>query len=364
MTENKVTTGQFYSLLYICAVVAAFMFVSTTVVDLGSTDAILFPTVFGLLSLITIIPTFIFSKKTDGVSVLPATRERNKLFSNVLAGCYSVLVFVLLLRTLARLDLFVSSEIFPENTMTFLIVSIVIVSSGLSLLDIGALSRASTIFLILVTLSVSVVVTSAFSNIETINFVPFFMNGEENFFKQALAYSVFFPESACLILFLSNIKGDIKKGYLVYIILLVLSLTIVSFTVVGALGEFCNTQLFPAFAISSVGEFRVLERFESIQSSVWTVCIVAKTTLQIMIISNCIRHIFPKIKWWTPNVLVGIVATAFIIYISNGVTRFSFMSSQIWVTVTYILLVVALPLVALLSVLKKKRGKELAKENN
>lgn len=360
MTKNKVTTFQFYSLLYICSVVAAFMFVSTTLIDLGSTDAILFPTVFGILSLLTIIPTFAFNKKSKGESVLTAIRKRNKLFSDLIAFSYIILVFVLLLRTLARLDLFVSSEVFPENTMTFLIVSIVIVSVFLSLLDIGALSRASTIFLIMVTISVSIVVTSAFSNIEMVNIVPFFMNGETEFFKQALAYSVFFPESACLILFLSNIKGDIKKGYLLYILFLVFSLTIVSFTVVGALGEFSNTQLFPAFAISSVGEFRVLERFESIQSSVWTVCIIAKTTLQIMIISNCIRHLFPKIKWWTPNALTGIAATAFIIYISNGVTRFSFMSSQLWVTVSYILLVVVLPSIAFVSMLKKKRGENLA----
>jgi len=360
MTQTKVTTFQFYSLLYICSVVAAFMFVSTTLIDLGTTDAILFPTVFGILSIITIIPTFAFYKKSKGESVLIAIRKRNKLFSDIIAFSYIVLVFIMLLRTLARLDLFVSSEVFPENTMTFLIVSIVIVSVFLSLLDIGALSRAATIFLIMVTISVSIVVTSAFSNIETVNLVPFFMNGEVEFIKQAFFYSVFFPESACLILFLSNIKGNIKKGYYLYILLLVLSLTIVSFTVVGALGEFSNTQLFPAFAISSVGEFRVLERFESIQSSVWTVCIIAKTTLQIMIISNCIRHLLPKIKWWTPNVLTGVVATAFIIYISQGVTRFSFVSSQIWVTVTYILLVVVLPSVALLSILKKKRGENLA----
>ena len=358
--QTKVTTFQFYSLLYICSVVAAFMFVSTTLIDLGKTDAVFFPIVFGVLSLITIIPTFAFNSKSNGESVLIATRKKNKLFSNLLALSYIVLVFILLLRTLARLDLFVSSEIFPENTMTFLIVSIVIVSVVLSLLDIGALSRAATIFLIMVILSVSVVVISALNNIETVNIVPLFMNGETEFIKQAVSYSVFFPESACLILFLSNIKGNIKKGYFIYILLLVLSLAIVSFTVVGALGEFSNTQLFPAFAISSVGEFRVLERFESIQSSVWTVCIVAKTTLQIIIISNCIRHLFPKIKWWTPNALTGIVAIAFIIYISQGVTRFSFMSSQIWVTVTYITLVVALPVISLLAILKKKRGEKLA----
>ena len=144
MTEKKVTTFQFYSLLYICSVVAAFMFVSTTVIDLGTTDAILFPSVFGVLSLITIIPTFIFNKKSNGESVLSAISKRNKIFSDVVAFFYIVLVFILLLRTLARLDLFVSSEVFPENTMTFLIVSIVIVSVFLSLLDIGALSRAST----------------------------------------------------------------------------------------------------------------------------------------------------------------------------------------------------------------------------
>jgi L-asparagine transporter-like permease len=79
-----------------------------------------------------------------------------------------------------------------------------------------------------------------------------------------------------------------------------------------------------------------------------------------MIISNCIRHLFPKIKWWTPNAITGIAATAFIIFISNGVTRFSFMSSEFWVAVTYILLVVVLPVISLLSILKKKRGEKLA----
>lgn len=360
MTKNKVTVFEFYSLLYICSVVAAFMFVSTTVVNLGTTDAILFPLVFGFLSLTTIIPTFLFYKRSNGESVLSATAKRSKAFSKVIAFSYVVLVFVLLLRTLARLDLFVSSEVFPENTMTFLIVLIVIVSTFLSLLNIGALARASTIFLILVTLSVSVVVFSAFTNVNKINFLPLFVNGEAEFIKQAFSYSVFFPESACLIFFLSNIKGNIKRGYFLYILFLVFSLTVVSFTVVGALGEFSNTQLFPAFAISSVGEFRVLERFESIQSSVWTVCIVVKTTLQITIVSDCIRHVFPKIKWWTPNALTGIAATAFIIYISNGVTRFSFMSSEIHVAVTYCLLVVALPLLALLVTFKKKRGGQVA----
>ena len=96
MTERKVTTFQFYSLLYICSVVAAFMFVSTTVIDLGATDAILFPSVFGVISLITIIPTFIFNKKSNGESVLTAIRKRNKIFSDVVAFSYIILVFVLL----------------------------------------------------------------------------------------------------------------------------------------------------------------------------------------------------------------------------------------------------------------------------
>ena len=88
MTQNKVTTGQFYSLLYICSVVAAFMFVSTTVIDLGATDAVLFPVVFGVLSLITIIPTFLFYKRSGGESVLNAVSKRSKAFSNILAFVY------------------------------------------------------------------------------------------------------------------------------------------------------------------------------------------------------------------------------------------------------------------------------------
>ena len=60
----------------------------------------------------------------------------------------------------------------------------------------------------------------------------------------------------------------------------------------------------------------------------------------------------------------NVIATGFILYISNGVTRFSFVSSQNWVTVTYILLVIVLPVIAVLSVLKNKRGEEFAKENS
>ncbi len=356
MIENKVTTGQFFSLTYISTVVASFMFVSTSVIDLGRTDAILFPLIYVLLSLIAAIPIFAFFKRSNGKSVLETLNEHNRIFSIVISVIYAVGVFVLLLKTLARLDLFTSSEIFPENSMTFLIVLIVIVSTILSMLGLAPLARASTIFVVAVIASVSIIVASAVGNFNSLNFTPLFTDGIGEFLKQGLAYSMFFPEFSILLFFLSNIKGNVKKSFFIFMGCLFVSLTIVTFTGVGALGEFSNTQLFPAFAISSVGEFNVLERFESISSSVWTLCIVAKTTLQIIVVSSCIKNIFPKINSKLPNLIVGTVTCGFVIYISQGVTRFSFMSSQISVTVMYLVLVVLLPLLSLIGTLFKKRG--------
>ncbi len=358
MIDNKVTTGQFFSLTYISTVVASFMFISTEVVDLGKTDAILFPVVYVFISIITAIPMFLFLKRSNKKSVLEALNERNRVFSVFISIVYALTVFVLLLKTLARLDLFISSEIFPENSMTFLIILIVIVSTVLSLLGLAPLARASTIFIIAVTLSVLIIVISAMGNINSLNFVPFFENGIIDFFKESISFSVFFPEFSIFIFFLSEIKGNLKKGFYTLLFFLFITFTVVSFTAVGALGKFSNTQLFPAFAITSVGEFNVLERFESISSSVWTLCIVAKTTLQIIVTSMCLRNIFPKVNPKLPNIAVGVIASLLIIYISQGVTRFSFMSSQTSVTVMYILLAAVLPFLSLLGTFFKKKGTE------
>lgn len=356
--QNNITTGQFFSLLYISIMSSAFMFVSTTVIDLGKTDAILFPLLFAVFYLIAFIPIFIFYKRSGGKGLFEFLNSKNRPLSIFVSVLYLSLVFIMLLRTVARFDLFVSSEIFPQNTMTLLIVLIIIVSTALSFLDIGALSRAATVFLLLVIPSVSIIVASAFNNINEINFTPFFMDGFSSFFKQGFSFSMFFPDLALLILFLGNIKGNIKKSFLIFDLALLFSLTIITFTVVGALGEFSNTELFPAFAISSVGEFSILERFETLQSSVWTLCVVSKITLQIIVLSNLLKNIFPKGSKSVFNCLVGLATIIVIVYISNGVTRFSFMSSQLNVTVTCILLTLFLPTVAMLSTLKGAKNEE------
>ena len=347
MLKDRVSPSQFFSLLYLSVLSSIFMYISDRRVSVSQTDSLLRPIVFAFVSILVFLPMGYLMKKYGVFS-----EEQRKEFSKskafkLISLIYGLTYFLDALITTARFDLFASSELFPGKDMTFFLVGLIAVCCFLSHLGLGGLSRASTLFVIIVVSATAFAALTLFQEVDFLNFTPVFENGATDFIKDSLFFSVQASEIGAIPLVVGNIKGNVKKHYILWSILSAFSFSVVLFFVVGTLGEFADTQLFPTYSAISLAEFGLFERLDALETAIWILCIVAKLTFFIYIIVNTFSFSFKKINRHKIffSALVGGVISVILIFVSRNIVRFSFVSSATVAIGVYVVPVIILPVI-------------------
>lgn len=355
MVEKRVTVPQFFSLLYLSMMGSGFMYISSSDITVASSDSLLRPFVFAVFSLLAAVPAYIVIKKQAD---MPPEKRKNlnkSVVYKTVSLIFAVVYFIDAIMTTARFDLFASSELFPGTDMTLFIVGLVVICSALALLDIGGLARASVIFTVVVVGATLFAALSLFKEVDMLNFTPLFENGVGKFFKDSLYFCIQGSEIGTVLLFAPQIKGNIKKGFIGWAVAVAVSLSFILFFVVGTLGVFADTQLFPTYSAVSLAEFGLLERLDALETAIWILCIVAKLTFYIMIVVKCMRFTLPKVSEKAVCAVCAVGISAIIAFVSGDVMRFGFISSKTVNTLIYAIPVVVLPCVLLIYTLIKRR---------
>ena len=357
MTKSRVSPPQFFCVLYLSVLSSVFMYISSGDIAIASTDSLLRPIAFVLISIIVAVPMLLLfkevkSKVSSGLSV-----NRKRPFFRMVAFIYVAVYFVAILRALARFDLFASSELFPGADMTFFIIGLVIVCAMLSLLGLGALSRAAVIFTAIVVCATAFVMLSLRKDVDLLNFTPIMENGFEKLLGDAIYFALQGAEIGVILLFLPQIKGGLVKSYLLWAILSGVTFIFILFFTVGTLGAFADTQLFPTYTAVTLAELGLLERMDALETAIWILCIVEKVSLYFLGVVSCIEFILPKVS---VRVICGgcaVAVSGLLVFISGNLERFYFMSYKPLVVLLYLVPVVILP-VALIIYFKKVKPYE------
>lgn len=362
MIEKKVSAPQFFSLLFLSLLSTVFMYVSSTEVTIAETETILRPLVFVLISVLVSVPSyFIFKEYKNGES--NGIKVEKRLFFKVIALIYALVYFIGSLRSIARFDLFASSELFPGSEMTFFIIGIIVACGLLSSLGLGALCRGGVVFTFLVVAVTGFVMVSLKDEINILNFTPLFREGIGNFFFDSLLLSVQATELGAIILFLPEIRGKVKKHFFGWLLLSALSFSAIFFFVIGSLGPFADTQLFPTYSSVTLADFGLLKRIDALETSIWIFCVVEKISFYILIVTRGINYAFGKVPSKYIRTGICVILSCILVFISGNVKRFAFMSDMRIVSVLYALVAFLLP-VAVLIYLKKVKPYEKISENN
>lgn len=362
MTRKKVTAPQFFSLLFLSMLSTVFMYVSSPEVTIAESESVLRPFVLVVVSLLVAIPSyFIYRECRDKEEI--GDRIKNRKFFKVVSMIYAVVYFIGTLRTIARFDLFASSELFPGTEMTMFIIGIIITCGLLSSLGIGALCRGGVIFTFLVVGVTAFVMVSLSDEINILNFTQPFAKGFGDFIWDSLLLCIQATELGAIILFLPEIRGNVKRHFVVWLLLSAVSFSAIFFFVIGSLGAFADTQLFPTYSSVTLADFGLLERIDALETSIWIFCVVEKISFYILIVTRGIKNTFDKIPSRYIRVGICIVLSCVLIFISGNVKRFGFMSDVRLVSALYVLVAFLLPL-AILIYLKKVKPYEKISENN
>ena len=356
MEKTKVSVPQFFSLLYLSVLSSIFMYISSPGITISETDSLLRPVVFIGVSIIAALPVFFIHKMLNGNENLYDKLYKSK-FYKVIAIVYSLVYVIGIVRTTARFDLFASSELFPGAEMTLFIIGIVIVCAALSLLGLGSLSRAGVIFTFIVVCATGFVMLSLWDEVSVLNFTPLFQDGVVQFFGDSLLFSLQATEIGVLLTVLPELKGNLKKGFVWWAVLSGVTFIAILVFVVGTLGSFADTQLFPTYTAVTLAKFGLLERMDALETAIWILCVVEKIALYFWVVTKKLKRVFPKVRnsilCLAQTVLVCIV----LVFVSGNLERFSFISYTPVVIAMYVVPVVILP-VAVLIYLKKVKKSE------
>lgn len=356
MTRTSVSSPQFFSLLYLSILSSIFMYVSSPEITISETDSLLRPLVFIVINIVVAIPIFAIYKKLKSSDDIKEKLFKSSFFK-IVAVLYGIIYLVGIIRTVARFDLFASSELFPGTEMTFFIISLIVICALLSLLGLGALSRAGVIFVVIVVGATGFVMLSLLNEVNLLNFTPLFPNGTLNFIWDSVLFAIQASEIGAIVLVLPEIKGNFTKNYVLWSILSGISFIVVLFFVVGTLGVFADTQLFPTYTAVTLARFGLIERMDALETAIWILCVVEKIAFYFLVITKSFKIIFPKAS----KKIICAVATALVCvvsaFISSNLERFSFISYTPVVLVMYIVPVILLP-VAIIIYLKKVKPRE------
>ena len=357
MTKSSVSAPQFFAVLYLSMLGSMFMYISSPQITIATAEALLRPVVFAVVSIVFAIPIYFLC--TKGALKEKLQREKKSKVYKGVALFYAAVYFIDALMTVGRFDLFASSELFPGTEMTYFLIGLVAVCVALTFSGIGALGRAGTIFTLVV---VGATVFASFTlskEVDFLNFTPLFENGVGKFITDSLTFSVQASEIGVIVIFFPEIKGNLKKHYILWSVLSALSFSFILFFVISTLGAFSDTQLFPTYTAITLAQFGLFERLDALETAIWILCVVTKLTLYISAIVKCICFAFPKLSEKITSVSVGVVITGFLIFISGNIKNFGFISYTPLVVGIYLVPVFVLPLILLIyNLIKRRRNNE------
>ncbi len=357
MTKSTVTAPQFFALLYLSMLGSMFMYISSPEIKIATAESLLRPVVFAVISIVVAIPMYFVFKK--GAYKQNLSAEKKSKVYKIIAVFYAAVYFIDALMTAGRFDLFASSELFPGTEMTYFIIGLVAVCVVLSFSGLGALGRASTVFTLVVVAATAFTSLTLSKEVDFLNFTPLFENGVGDFFWDSFMFCIQASEIGAILIFFPQIKGNIKKNYILWSVLSAVSFSFILFFVIGTLGIFADTRLFPTYSAVSLAEFGLFERLDALETAIWILCVVTKLTFYIMVIVKCICFVFPGFSEKITGVSVGVIISSVLIFISGNVMNFQFISYTPLILGVYLVPVIILPSILLLTdFIKRRKGNE------
>lgn len=360
-TKGKITAFQFFVMLFLSRMLTTVTYISSYTKDIRLSDMLVQPIFRISIGIIIMIPVYLLYKKHSDKNVLDLARERNTKLSKVLSVIYILTFFYFTVVTIARLDLFAGTVVFPETDVDYMLIFVIIFCCYGAALGFEALGRSSVLSAVLVIPAVIFILAALISKVDFLNLTPVFYNGVMPVVKTAVDSVGQTVEYAVIAIALPRVNGKVKKGFFFWLIAQTLIMALMFFFAAAVMGNYAGTQLFPFHTMASLAEFAMFDRLDAIFTGVWIMCAFIKAALLIWLQADILKKEFPKLKKTHILVCIGILAIISNLTIAGGIQRFNIIDSSIIKIILTGITVVFVPLIMLIFS-RKGRGKKCAEQ--
>lgn len=298
---QSVSCFQLFSLLFISRILVSLTYIPSLNAQQTKGDLLLSVLLMLPLLLLCFVPVYFYMKYYQNENLATVARQVSKPVGIGVSGLYCFWFLFIGALNLTRFVYFVTSEM-NQNASPFFLVALITLAAGYgAYLGIQSLGRASVVVLWAMLISFIFVMLFALKHFNFTNFSPILENKLTDNIMNAVSITCNTSELTVILFLIPRMEEKIQKkniaAWVAGIVALVFSLYFVS---VGTLGDFAEAQSFPIYSMSQISGVGILQRLDSIHTSIWIVALFLKTALFLIAAQTALKGVFKNLKMpWT-----------------------------------------------------------------
>ncbi|GMB10501.1 MAG: GerAB/ArcD/ProY family transporter [Candidatus Improbicoccus devescovinae] len=357
VNKRIISSSQLFSMLLVCMIVITSTFGPEHVGYKDFWDCVISCGAAYLLNFIMILPIYFIYKSHPTSDIITVAEKSLGKFSIIIKLIYASYFILVCAHTLATFKSFIENVMNPPVSFMLLSMLLITLTCYAAAKGIEAIARAAVIMLFFIITSLIFLGISLRNNIDYTNFKPFFYEGIDSVINGIL---FFISRSSCipilgLLLPYTKIK-KIKTGIFVWNTIFYAIMTGAIIIVIGTLGDFAQTRIFPIYSTASIAKILSLENLDILYLGLWTSGIFIKLALFINLAAKCLKETFGGKNSKTCITLLGILlifttSLTSIVNITHGIFNINI------ILISTILTACLIPIIILISnkILKFKK---------
>ena len=355
LSKGKISAFQFFTMLFLSRTLTTVTYLSSYTENIRLSDMLVQPFFRIIIGSIIMLPLYFLYRKNTEKNLLDIVNNKSKVLAKAFAIIFVVFFFYFTVVTIARLDLFAGTVVFPETDLTYILIFAIILCCYGAFLGFEALGRSSVISSAFVIPALIFIMFTLIKKVDFLNLTPLFYNGVTPVVKVAIDSVGQTVEYAIIALALPRVTGNVKKGFFIWLISQTFLMAVMFFFACTVMGNFASTQLFPFHTLASLADFAMFSRLDAIFTSVWIMCAFIKAGLLIYLQSDILTTYFGKLKRTSYIVSIGVLTIVASLFISGQIKWFNFIDNSIIKIVLTLITVVLIPLLVLIFFRKEKK---------
>ena len=353
---GKISSSQMFCVLFLCRIISLFTFMLPSAAYLPSGDRIITAIPLLFIEFIYCLILIFTIKYNEKPGLIPSAAVISPKTAAVLSVIYTLAFIWFAGIGTARFELFISTVMFPNSQLYFMIILLIAASVYAALKGIEAVARASGILFFIIGASVIFILISVIGEFRYPNLRPVLTQGISPVFAFSFYVSVRAAELLTLHINTPYIKGSTEKMAIGWICTFSLVTTVILTVLAGVTGEYGNDQIFPFYTLTVIAKFGIFERLDDILTGVWVLCSFIQISFLIITCINGLTQAFGMIKKVPAAIIIA--AGIFTVYFlcSRTVAVFSEAVSSWLVDVIFIALIAIIPLsITVINLIKRRK---------
>lgn len=287
-----ISVSQLFIVLFISRMVVSMTYGNMLIGDSELWDHVISGVVSMLLTWLILLPIYYLFLTDKKMNVLDNLRDLCGKFGLAVIVLYILYFWVVSFHTVSMFEEFVFNAINPPISIPALTVLLLLSSCYGAYKGLEAIVRTSGVIFIFTIFAMIFFVVSLAPGIDSINYKPLMYNGADSVIE---GIKLMVSQSSCIValgVLLPMAKGEHKKGILFWNVGVYAVFVVLVCLVVGTMGDFVSTQLFPVYTAAGIGKFGSFKHLDSLYLGVWISGIFIKLSLFLMLAGEGVKKIW------------------------------------------------------------------------